>query len=287
MRLLFSVVLLIGLGLAGFAVYMAQGYISQYQTALAQERAAREKQVKLTDIFVAKRPLKYGEQLKPEDGQMIKWPAEFVPEGAFKKAEDLFPANGAQFRTVLRAMEVNEPLLAVKLTQPGEDAGITSRLSKGMRAFAINVDVSSGVSGFLRPGDRVDVYWTGGVRGDEQRRQVTKLIEANMRLIAIDQIADQDRTSPVIARTVTVEATPLQVAALAQAQSAGNLSLSLVGAQDDTVSESVEIDLKSLLGIVEEAPVEQEVVEAEVEEVCAIRTRRGSEVVMMPIPCTN
>lgn len=285
MRLLFGLVLLIGLGLAGFAVYMAQGYISQYQMALAKERAAREKQVKLTEIFVATRELRYGEALTAEDARKVKWPEEAVPEGAFKTAQELFPDGQAEFRTVLRAMEPNEPLLAIKLTQPGEDAGITSRLSQGMRAFAINVDVSSGVSGFLRPGDKVDVYWTGAAGAARDKRQVTKLIEAAVRLIAVDQTADGDRYSPTIARTVTVEATPQQVAALAQAQSTGKLSLSLVGAQDTTVSSGVEIDQNQLLGIKEK----QDVVKAEApkKEVCTIRTRKGSDVVEMQIPCTN
>lgn len=284
MRMVFGLVLLVGIGLAGFAVYMAQGYISQYQTALAQERAAREKQVKLTDVYVAARPLKYGEQLTLEDAKLIKWPEEFLPEGAFTTEEALLPGENAEFRTVLRAMEANEPLLAVKLTEPGQDAGITSRLSRGMRAFAINVDVSSGVSGFLRPGDRVDVYWTGSTGQARETRKVTKLIEANVRLIAVDQTADEDRYSPVIARTVTVEASPQQVAALAQAQSTGKLSLSLVGAQDDTTAESVEINQRQLLGI----PEEEQVVEKKAEkQVCTIRTRKGSDVIEIPIPCTN
>jgi pilus assembly protein CpaB len=282
--MVFGLVLLVGIGLAGFAVYMAQGYISQYQTALAQERAAREKQVKLTDVYVAARPLKYGEQLTLEDAKLIKWPEEFLPEGAFTTEDALLPGENAEFRTVLRAMEANEPLLAVKLTEPGQDAGITSRLSRGMRAFAINVDVSSGVSGFLRPGDRVDVYWTGSTGQAREARKVTKLIEANVRLIAVDQTADEDRYSPVIARTVTVEASPQQVAALAQAQSTGKLSLSLVGAQDDTTAESVEINQRQLLGI----PEEEQVVEKKAEkQVCTIRTRKGSDVIEIPIPCTN
>jgi|TARA_B100000446_G_scaffold168249_1_gene172546 pilus assembly protein CpaB len=282
--MVFGLVLLVGIGLAGFAVYMAQGYISQYQTALAQERAAREKQVKLTDVYVAARPLKYGEQLTLEDAKLIKWPEEFLPEGAFTTEDALLPGENAEFRTVLRAMEANEPLLAVKLTEPGQDAGITSRLSRGMRAFAINVDVSSGVSGFLRPGDRVDVYWTGSTGQARETRKVTKLIEANVRLIAVDQTADEDRYSPVIARTVTVEASPQQVAALAQAQSTGKLSLSLVGAQDDTTAESVEINQRQLLGI----PEEEQVVEKKAEkQVCTIRTRKGSDVIEIPIPCTN
>ncbi|KAJ54080.1 pilus assembly protein CpaB [Actibacterium mucosum KCTC 23349] len=282
MRLLFAFVLLMGLGLAGFAVYMVQGYVAQYQTALANEQAERAKQIKLTEVYIATRALAYGEELMVEDAKLVPWPAETLPEGVFQVAETLFPEENAKPRLVLRAMEANEPLLAVKVTQPGEDAGITSRLSKGMRAFAISVDVSSGVSGFLRPGDRVDVYWTGSARG---KAKVTKLIEAGVRLIAVDQTADSNRQGPTIARTVTVEASPQQVATLAQAQSTGRLSLSLVGATDETVAAAVEIDQNLLLGIEDEE--EQEVVEAEPQEICTIRTRRGADVVEIPIPCTN
>lgn len=279
MRLVFGLVLIVGLGLAGFAVYMAQGYVTQYKSALANERAARAKQIKLTKVFVAKEPLTYGQQITLDKLQLVDWPAGNLPEGVYQDAAVLFPDGKPKIRTVLRSMEINEPVMALKVTEPGEDAGITSRLSKGMRAFAIKVDVSSGVSGFLRPGDRVDIYWTGSARGQQR---VTKLIGASVKLIAVDQIADVDRQNPIIARTVTVETSPKQIAALAQAQSTGRLSLSLVGAGDDNLTASVEIDQNELLGIVEE------VVQAEEKEkVCTIRTRRGAEVVEIPIPCTN
>jgi len=140
------------------------------------------------------------------------------------------------------------------------------------------------VSGFLRPGDRVDVYWTGR-NGSRQNGDVTKLIEAGIQLIAIDQSSSADEAQATIARTVTVSVNPQQVAALAQAQSSGRLSLSLVGAEDDTVAEAIEIDQNTLLGI--EAPEPQEVVRQEEARTCSIRTRRGSEVVMIPIPCTD
>ena len=120
-------------------------------------------------------------------------------------------------------------MLAVKVTGPGEEAGLTSQLERGMRAFAIKVDVSSGVSGFLRPGDRVDVYWTGNLGNGN----ITQLIHANVRLIAINQSADEDNNNPTVARTVTVEVNPTEVAKLAQAQATGRLSLSLVGAEDE------------------------------------------------------
>lgn len=288
MRMVFGLVLVAGLGLAGGAVVMAKNYIGGYQQALAKERAARERMVKTVPVFVTTRALKYGEELMPKDVREVHWPENALPEGAFQSMETLFPKGENNRRLVLRAMEKTEAVMAVKITEPGEDAGLTSRLAKGMRAFALRVDVASGVSGFLRPGDRVDVYWTGKVttgRNRQTRGDVTKLIESAVQLIAVDQLADQDLDGATIARTVTVSVNPQQVAALAQAQSTGRLSLSLVGAGDDIVAEAIEVDQNSLLGI------EPEVVQAEVKraekKVCTIRTRRGSEVVAIPIPCTN
>ena len=157
---------------------------------------------------------------------------------------------------------------------------MSSRLGKGMRAFAIRTDVSSGVSGFLRPGDRVDVYWTGMVDG----RDITKLIEPGVKLMAVDQTSNTGRSSPVIARTVTVAATPEQVASLAQAQSTGRLSLSLVGAEDDTVAQVVSVDQDRLLGIERNTPKAQKA-----EKKCFLWQNKGGERVQtdIQIPCTN
>lgn len=277
MRLVFGLVLIIGVGLAGFAVFMAKDYIGAYQAQLDAERAARANAVPTVEVFVVNRGLRYGEQLTEADIRPVRWPENAIPEGTFRALAEIFPDGEKKFRTVLRAMEKDEALMQVKVTKPGADAGVSSRLSAGMRAFAIKVDVSSGVSGFLRPGDRVDVYWTG--RGASElgggTSGVTKLILPGVQLIAVDQIADSDQSAPTIARTVTVEVTPRQVAALAQAQATGNLSLSLVGAKDDTVSDAVEVDQSEFTG---------ETVAKE-KEVCTVRTRRGAEIIETQIAC--
>lgn len=284
MRLVFGLVLVAGLGLAGFAVYMAQNYINAYENALQQERAKSGAAVPTQEIYVTTRPIAYGEQILEADVRLAPWPREILPEGVFTKEEPLF-VEGEEPRVAVRAMEKFEAVMAVKVSEPGGDAGLTSRLNRGERAFAIKVDVSSGVSGFLRPGDRVDVYWTGRIPGNDPnlpQGDVTKLIETGVRLIAIDQTANSETTDATIARTVTVAATPQQVAALAQAQSTGRLSLSLMSNTDDTVAEAIEVDQRSLLGIQKQEQKAQKSLE-----VCTIRTRRGAEVVEIPIPCTN
>jgi pilus assembly protein CpaB len=281
MRMVFGLVLVVGLALAGFAVYMAQGFISQTQNELEQERAIREKTGPLVEVFVANKPLSYGDVLTKEDVQLIYWPENALPETIFRDGEVLFPNDGKEPRYVMRQMEMFEPLLATKVTEPGQPAGLTGQLTKGMRAFAIKVDVESGVSGFLQPGDNVDVYWTGQTSGVEG--ELTRLIESTIKIVAVDQVANGERANAAaVARTVTVEVSPQQVARLAQAQATGRLALSLVGTGDETVSAGVEVDNAGLLGI--EA---QQIVAAEEEKVCTIRTRKGGEAVEIAIPCTN
>jgi pilus assembly protein CpaB len=279
MRMMFGLVLLVGMALAGFAVYMAQGYINQTESALNQERAFRAKVGDLVEVYVAAEQLKYGDTLAPEAVKEIYWQKNALPEGIFVDEAALFPPNEEKPRFVLRPIEVNEPILAVKVTQPGQPAGLTGALDPGMRAFAIKVDASSGVSGFVYPGNFVDVYWTG----NDGTREITRLIESSVNVIAIDQTTVGDTTvSAAVAQTVTVQVSQEQVARLAQAQATGNLTLSLVGSGNEVGTNKIEVDSASLLGIVAE-----EVAEVEAEKVCTIRNRKGNEVVEIPIPCTN
>lgn len=283
MRAVFGLVLIVGVALAGGAVMMAKNYITAYQNELARERSQRQAVVPTVEVFVADRALRYGESLTRESVRAVNWPQNAVPGGTFTSIDALFPPEESDVRVVLRAMEKDEAIMKVKVTEPGQDAGLTSQLERGMRAFAIKVDVATGVSGFLRPGDRVDVYWTGSLRSAGGRGEITRLIQTAVKLIAVDQTASEDINSATIARTVTVSVSPEQVAALAQAQTTGRLSLSLVGADDDTIASVIEVDQRSLLGLgeIEAAP------EAPKERVCTIRQRRGAEVVNIPIPCTN
>ncbi|CUH75707.1 Flp pilus assembly protein CpaB [Tropicibacter naphthalenivorans] len=284
MRMVFGLVLVAGLALAGFAVYMAQNYIGAYETALLEERQKSTAAVPTQMIYVTSRPIAYGEQILPEDVQLAPWPTEILPEGAFDEENPLISEEGLP-RVAVRAMEKFEAFMDVKVSEPGGDAGLTSRLEKGQRAFAIKVDVTSGVSGFLRPGDRVDVYWTGRMPGNDPnlpQGDVTKLIQTGVRLIAIDQSSEADSTAASIARTVTVAASPQQVAALAQAQSTGRLSLSLMSLNDDTVAEAIEVDQRSLLGLQKTESAAPTTIKP-----CVMRVRRGAEVVEKQIPCTN
>lgn len=284
MRAIFGLVLIAGMGLAGFAVYMVKGYMSDQNAALAAERARASQVIKTELVYAVNKPVAYGERITPDMLVQVAVGQAHVPEGVFRTEDEIFTQGTDVPRMAVRAMEKFEPILAIKVTEPGQVAGITTSLQAGMSAFTINVDASSGVSGLLRPGDRVNVYWTGIL--PTSNRRITRLIDTGVQLIAVDQSTDPNRVGTEVARTVTVQVSPQDVAELQQAQTSGKLSLALVGTNDDTIASVIEVDQRSLLGIeLEEPKVEQEVAEAP--EVCSIRQRRGAEVVVTPIPCTN
>jgi pilus assembly protein CpaB len=281
MRGVFGLVLVAGVALAGSAVYVAQGYISAKDSALAAERAERQKTGPLVEVYAVNKALAYGMPITKDDVQKIYLQEKFLPEGVFENEEELFPGDGKEQRFVMRALDLNEPVLATKVTEPGQIAGLNGQLTKGYRAFAIKVDVASGVSGFLQPGDRVDVYWTGV--SATSVGEITQLIESAVKIVAVDQMANGERAAEAtIAQTVTVEATPEQVGRLAQAQATGRLALSLVGNGDVALDGPVEVDSNGLLG-----KTEAEIVQAEEVKVCTIPTRKGGTTEQMPIPCRN
>lgn len=267
----------VGLALAGFGVFMAQNYVSQTQAAIsaAQARNSAAPTIQTVTVAVATRPLRYGEPIGIDAVRTINWPADSVPPGVFQTVEALVPDPNRP-RVALRAMEAGEPILSVKVSEPGEPAGIAAILTPGMRAFTIRVDQNSGISGTLRPSNTVDIYWTGrGAQGGD----ITRLLSSGVRIIALDENADEDRNFSGVPRSVTIEATAETVASLAQGQSTGRLSLSLVGLDDTTALSQIQVDGNSLLGV--------ETVVQQVQERCTVRTRRGAEVVQIEIPCTN
>lgn len=278
MRMIFGLVLAIGIALAGAAVYMAQGYINQTESALQDELRVKAKTGGLVEVFVVTKLKNYGDALTKDDVQMIYWPRNSLPDGIFMDPALLFPKDSDEPRYVLRQMEKFEPILAVKVTNPGEQAGLNGAIEQGMRAFAIKVEAAD----FLQPGDRVDIYWTGSVQGGNGG-DITRLIETAVKIIAVDGNAKGAADGQIQNRSMTVAATPEQVGRLAQAQATGHLVMSLVGSGDTIASSAVEVDTRGMLGIEVALPA----AEIAAPRTCTIRTRKGGEVIEIPIPCTN
>ncbi|MCF7697845.1 Flp pilus assembly protein CpaB [Loktanella sp. M215] len=288
MRSVFSLVLVLGMALAGFAVYMVKGYVADTESALIAERERAAQVVETIDVLAVSKALAFGDTLTAEDVTTVKYAKDFLPEGTFATMEELFPEGLDQSRSVLRPMEVNEVVLATNVTPQGQIASITQQLRPMMRAFTIGVDGSTAVSSFLRPGNRVDIYWTGNV-GQKNNQDETHLIGSSIELIAIDQSTDRNKIDTAIPSTVTVQVSVDDVARLAQAQAEGKLSLSLVGS-DSAVNVVADGEQAITLPEPPVAPVivaDVPVAAPAAPQSCYTTVRRGTEKVQMEIACTN
>lgn len=305
MRVVFALVLVAGMALAAMAVFLAQNYMSQTEAALNAATEMQRKTGRLVQVYAVNKPMKFGTPLTKDDVQTVWVQAQVLTNGAFlveppaqteppakaaageapppgPATEALFPTDNNKPRFLTRSVEANEILLFSRVTAPGEAASLTGKLEPGMRAFQIKVDVASGVSGFVMPESYIDIYWTGAASNNVSG-EVTRLIESAVRVIAVDSASGEGQmTGSGDARTVTVAASAEQVARLAQAQATGRLAMSLVASSADAVNGLVEVDRNKLLGV-----EQQEVVAVEAPEVCTIKTRKGPDVIEVPIPCTN
>ena len=64
MRLVFGLVLLLGVGLAGAAVYLARDYFAQQQLQLAEAEAAKAAIVPTSDVMVVNKQMRYGPRVR-------------------------------------------------------------------------------------------------------------------------------------------------------------------------------------------------------------------------------
>jgi Flp pilus assembly protein CpaB len=151
---------------------------------------------------------------------------------------------------------------ASKITRPPELASLSTLPDKDKRAITIRVNDIRGIAGFILPNDRVDVVLNRSVSDTSRsvsdtirsvsdtaeggRRDYSDLLLQDVKVIAVDQIASQQKDNPVVGNAVTLEVTPVQAQKISLATNVGSLSLILRKAGDAAVvpqSRVTEIDL--------------------------------------------
>jgi len=224
------------LGLA--AVLVANAFLGGVQK---REEMALKGTVK---IAVARVPLDYGSELTAEKVRLVDWPQDSVPQGAFHSIPQLLPMGKP--RVALRPIAAAEPLLASKLSGEGGRAAISAVLRPDMRAAAVRVNDVAGVAGFVLPGDVVDVLITRSIGGGDgmAAQQITDVLLQKVRVIAIDQNANDGKSDPRVGRTATLEVSQVDAQKLALAQQVGSLSLALrnLADQENPVVQTVGLE---------------------------------------------
>lgn len=210
-----AVAVLLGL----VAVFLVQGYLTR-QRAVDQTQAVL---AGTAPVVVAAQPIARGVALSPGLLKVVRYPQNSVPTGALT---DITQATQGGQRLALSAFGPNEPILASRITTPGGRVNLSAAMTPGMRAITFRSDDVAGVAGFVLPGDRVDVMLTRSMSNTPQGT-ITQVLCQNIKVLGVDQLADQHADKPVVARAITLEVTPEQAQTMRLAEAVGTVSLSL------------------------------------------------------------
>jgi pilus assembly protein CpaB len=216
------------------AVFLAQIWINnQAEMRIRSLEAQKKAEPPAHTIVVASQPLRFGDEVSARALREVPWPNDALPEGTFSKIRELTSGK----RVVVMPIEVNEAVLATKITGPGQRATLSATLQNEMKAVTIRVNDVEGVAGFVLPGDHVDVVMS---RSD-QNASTSDVVIQNARVLAIDQLADERADKPSVAKAVTLEVDVASGQKLALASTVGTLSLMLrkAGELSETMSRRI------------------------------------------------
>lgn len=233
-----KLVLLVGaLVIAGITAVMAKNMFSGATAPQAQAVPAAPAG---PQVLVATRSLPVGTILDPESVRFQPWPEKLVQSAYFVRGQ-AGTDPGELLGTVVRSeITAGQPVTHGALVRPGERGFLAAALGPGMRAITVPVTATSGVAGFVFPGDRVDIVLTQEVAGggDGSPLKASETIIRNIRVLATDQRTsardEEGKQIPQRISTVTFEATPKIAEKIAVAQTLGELSLSLRSIADNT-----------------------------------------------------
>lgn len=245
MRLSSVFMLLAAVGLSIVAGVMAQSWLEQQRKS--NSPVVIQKRVDATKVVVASQPLRFGTELVAANLREVDWPSGAIPSGAFTSVSDLLKGN--ERRVVLSAIEPNEPILKWKITGPGQRASLSAVIDTGMKAITIRVNDVNGIAGFVLPGDRVDVLLTRTELDPSDQKRKTKIndiILQHVRVLGVDQMADDRSEAPVVAKAVTLEVSSEDAQRLTLAADVGSLSLALRSAGATAASDARRITIEDL-----------------------------------------
>jgi pilus assembly protein CpaB len=223
MRLGSIMMFLAAIVLAGAAGLLAKSWLEAQR--LAGQPVATQSRAPTAKIVVAAQPLRFGTELSAANLKEIEWGTTTLPTGAFSTTAELLKAN--ERRVALSAIEPNEPILKWKITGPGQRAALSSLIDQGQKAVTIRVNDVFGVAGFVLPGDRVDVLLTRTEGNSNDKKQFTDVLLQHVRVLGVDQLADDRSEKPAVVKAVTVEVDTHEAQKLALAGTVGSLSLAL------------------------------------------------------------
>ncbi len=245
------IVLILGaLIIAAGAALMVQRYLAVERARLADAihpiGEEPPPQIETVDVLIVEKDIAIAGLVSERTLAWQSWPEESLNDNYITRTDtpdaiEVFSGSAAR-----QPLFRGEPVTEAKLVKPGTGGFLAAVLGRGRRAVTLKVDEAAGLAGLIYPGDRVDIVLThqppslfGGEGGPEITSQQTaaETILRDLRILAIDQVFEQEVEKRVVAKTVTLEVDPQQAEVLALGRAMGRLSLVLRSAFGDELDE--------------------------------------------------
>lgn len=235
MNLRLIALMLVAVIAAGGAIFGANSWLASQRAALD---AAKKTQVQVkknhTRVIVAKRALPAGTLIKKNVLRWQAWPDSGLSDAYLVAGKtELADLEGTVVRT---GISPGEPLTDARVVRPGERGFLAAVLRPGFRAITVGVNTTSGIAGFIFPGDSIDLILSHSVGREGQNgrvRRASETVLADVRVLAIDQSTNDQVEKANPAKNVTLEVTPKQAEIVSLISDIGRLSLSLRSLQQD------------------------------------------------------
>ena len=210
------------LGLAAL-LGIAAAVVGYYGLNGMAARAAAGASGSYRDVVVTTGDLTFGVRLDRNMLRVARYPKDAIPEGAYANMDSVIGQTTKVF------MGAREPVTAVKMSSRG--GGLSMLVRPSMRAVSMEVNQVSGVSGFVLPGDRVDVLVTVDPHSS-MSNPVTNTLLQNIEVLAAGQKTSQKDGAPMSVQSVTLLVDPQGAEMVAHAIHEGEIHLVLRNPED-------------------------------------------------------
>lgn len=174
-------------------------------------------------VVVAARTISQGETLDADDVKVVQIDASLVPEAVFHDVSELVGRVPAE-----RVLE-GELLRVERLAPPEAGQGLSALLPQGYRAVSVDIANAAALSGFLGPGNYVDVLLTLG-QSPEGGGATTITVLQGVKVLAVDDRLGDGATAQRDGRyapSVTLALLPEDASKLTHSHEQGKLTLTL------------------------------------------------------------
>lgn len=193
---------------------------------LIAQSASSDNGPSTTSVMTAAIGIPLGTKIEARHVAAIQMLEDTAPDGAYRDA------TAVDGKIALSEIMKGEILLAARFADQGAGSTLAAVVGENMRAVSVRVNDVVGVGGFLLPGNRVDVVAAYRDRQDT----LSETVVQNVKVLAVDQSAANDKNEPVVVRAVTLEVTPADAEKLILAEQRGSIQLALRNPLDEGIT---------------------------------------------------